>query len=153
VRGLLLTAALLLAAPVHAEPKVVRFVCEIDDGRTRLLPRAKEEDVDDEMHCQATVHDLGGRSASDLVAEVSLLPATGPARVAATDKLSPTGRDGAELRALILPHATWFSAVDWRARPPHLRLVLRIYDKPSPGQKKWRLIATSRPLEVGGRKR
>ena len=152
MRGLLLTAALLLAAPAHAEPKVVRFTCAIGDGRTRVLPRAKEEDVDDEMRCQATIRDLGGRSASDLVAEVSLLPASGPARVAATDKLSPAGRDGAELHAL-LPHATWLSAVDWRARPPRLRLVLHIYDKPSPGQKKWRLIATSRPLELGGKKR
>jgi hypothetical protein len=151
VRLLVWTAALLLAASARGEPRVVRFACEISDARTRIFPRAREEDLDDEMQCQASVRDLGGRSARDLVAEVSLIPPSGPPRVAASDKLSPAA-GGAELRALILPHATWLSAVDWRARPPRLRLVLRIYDRPSPGQTRWRLVAT-RPLDFGRRKR
>jgi hypothetical protein len=131
---------------------VVRFACVIGDDRSQIFPREREEDVDDEMQCQASVRDLGGRSARDLVAEVSLVRPGGPPRVAGSDKLSPAARDGAELQALILPHATWLSAVDWRARPPRLRLVLRIYDRPSPGQKRWRLVASSQ-LELGRRKR
>jgi hypothetical protein len=152
MRGAAWALALLLAAPVHAEPRVVRFACVIADGRTRILPRAREEDLDDEMRCQIVVRELGGRSPGDLVAEVSLQPPSGPPRVAASDRLGPGERDGAELRALILPHATWLSAVDWRTRPPRLRLVLRIYDRPSPGQKRWRLVASS-PLDFGRRKR
>jgi hypothetical protein len=153
VHRLLWIVALLLAAPARAEPRVARFTCAIGDGRARILPRAREESLDDELRCQASLRGLGGRSARDLVAEVSLLPAAGQPRVAASDRLSPgADPDTAELRALLLPSSTWLAAVDWRARPPRLRLVLRIYDKPSPGQKRWRLVAAA-PLELGRRKR
>jgi hypothetical protein len=135
----------------HADPRIAAFTCAIGDNRTRILPRAREEDADDEMHCRASVRSLGGRSAADLVAEVSLLPPAAPARVAASDRLTPAAADTGELGSLILPAATWLSAVDWRARPPRLRLVLRIYDKPPPGQKRWRLVA-SRQLDFGGRR-
>ena len=136
----------------QAAPQIERFTCAIGDNRTRILPRPREEDADDEMRCRVSVRSLGGRSPADLVAEISLLPPAAPARVAASDRLSPTAADSGELRALILPAATWLPAVDWRARPPRLRLVLRIYDKPPPGQKRWRLVAT-RQLDFGGRAR
>jgi hypothetical protein len=145
--------ALALAAPVRAESRVVRFTCVIGDGRTRILPRAREEDLDDEMRCRASVRGLGGRSARDLVAEISLLPPSGPPRVAASDHLSPDAEpDGAEVRSLLLPASTWLSAVDWRGKPPRLRLVLHVYDRPSAGQKRWRLIATGQ-VDFGRRKR
>jgi hypothetical protein len=61
VRHLLQAAALLLlTAPAHAEPRVQRFTCEIGDGRTRILPRAREENADDEIRCSATLRGLGG---------------------------------------------------------------------------------------------
>jgi hypothetical protein len=150
--SLSIAALLLVAAAARNEPRVVTFACQVGDGRTRVLARALEENSDDEMSCRARVQGLGGRSAADLVAEISLLPPSGPARVAATDKLAGTDPDAAELRGLLLPHATWMSAVDWRTRPARVRLVLRIYDKPSPGQKRWRLVATGQ-LEFGRRKR
>jgi hypothetical protein len=140
------------AAAAVARPRVVAFDCHIGDGRTRILvPREREESTDDEIQCRASLRGLGGRSAPDLVAELRVLPPGERFRVVASDKLSHAEgqRDAAQLEALLVPHATWVSAVDWRARgAPRVRLVLCIYDKPSRGGKRWRLIAT-RQLELG----
>jgi len=149
---LILVSLFLLGAPgALAAPRVASFACAIGDGgRSRLHPsRAREEQADDELLCRATLQGLNGRSPSDLVAELRVLPPTGPFRVVASQSLAAGARsDGALLQQLPVPSTTWISAVDWRSRGgPRLRLVLRILDKPSPGQKRWRVVAT-RTLEL-----
>jgi hypothetical protein len=145
-------AALLWPPAAAARPRLVRFACHIGDGRTGVLvPRAREESTDDEMRCRASLRGLGGRSPTDLVAELRLLPPRTSFRVVASDRLSAAedDRDAARLEALFVPHETWLPAVDWRGRDgPRVRLVLCVYDRPSRGSKRWRLIAT-RQLQLG----
>jgi hypothetical protein len=150
MRTVLAALCATLALPAGAAPRLAGVACEIGEkGRTRLFSsRAREEDADDELHCRASLRGLGGRSATDLVAELRVLPPGGPFRVVASQPLSPADADGARLQPLLVPSTTWISAVDWRARGgPRIRLVLTILDKPSPGQKRWRVVAT-RNLEL-----
>ena len=151
MRLVLVSLFLLVAPRAVAAPRVATFACAIgDDGRRRLhTSRAREEQADDELLCRASLQGLNGRSPSDLVAELRVLPPTGPFRVVASQPLGPgRGADGAQLQQLPVPSTTWISAVDWRAKGgPRIRLVLRILDKPSRGQKRWRVVAT-RTLEL-----
>lgn len=148
---LALPLLLLLAPPALAAPRLAAFRCQIGEaGRTRLHPtRDREEEADDELLCRASLQGLNGRSPSDLVAELRLLPPAGPFRVVGSQPLTAAGAaDAARLPELVVPSSTWLSAVDWRARGgPRIRLVLRILDRPSPGQKRWRVVAT-RNLEL-----
>lgn len=140
-------------APASATTRVAVFSCHIGDGRMRVLvPRNKEESSDDEMVCRAVVTGLSGRSARDLAVELRILPPVGAYRVVGTGRLEATdgGRDRARIDELLVPHATWVSAVDWHHRTsPRVRLVLRVLDKPSPWSKRWRLLAMRR-LDLGG---
>jgi hypothetical protein len=142
---------LLLTPSAWAAPRLDTFRCQIgEQGRTRLhATRDREEDADDELMCRARLLGLNGRSPADLIAELRVLPPAGPFRVVASQPLDPGGRaDAARLSELLVPSSTWISAVDWRARGgPRIRLVLRILDRPSPGQKRWRVVAT-RNLEL-----
>jgi hypothetical protein len=88
------------------------------------------------------VRGLGGRSPADLVAELRVLPPRGPYRVVASGALEDESPDRARGPEIFVPHSTWVSAVDWRAR--RLRLVLCVLDKPARGSKRWQLVATRR---------
>ena len=145
-----LLALLLAAIPATSGPRLATFTCEIGAGRSRLFAsRAREERADDELQCRASLRGLNGRSAPDLIAELRLLPPTGPFRVVASQPLSPADTaDAARMQELFVPSSTWVSAVDWRAKGgPRIRMMLRILDRPSPGQKRWRVVAT-RTLEL-----
>jgi hypothetical protein len=147
---LLAFSVMLAALPGPSGPRLATFTCEIGEGRSRLFPsRAREENADDELQCRASLRGLKGRSATDLIAELRVLPPAGPFRVVASQPLSATdSSDGARLQGLIVPSSTWVSAVDWRAKGgPRIRMELRILDKPGPGQKRWRVVA-SRNLEL-----
>ena len=142
----------LAAAPAQAGVRVASFTCVIGSGRTQvLLPRAREEDVNDELLCRATVAGIGGRSPRDLAVELRLLPPVGGYRVVATETLEPgSGRGLAAIDELAVSHATWLATVDWRDRvAPRVRLLLRVLDRPSPGTTRWRLLAQRR-LDLGG---
>jgi hypothetical protein len=151
--GVLLATA--LAAPALAAPRVASFSCRIDGRRTRVLPPQDEGDSYDELLCRLSVVALGGRSAQDLAVELLLLPPDGAYRVVATSPLepSPRGRGRAQLDELVVPHATWAAGIDRRApRSPRLRLLVRLLDRPAPGGRQWRLLAT-RTWELGGKPR
>jgi hypothetical protein len=144
----------LAAGPAQAGARVVSFACHIGDGRTQVLvPREREDDSDDELLCRAAVSGIGGRSAQDLAVELRILPPRGSYRVVASSHLEPATRRGhAEIDELVVPHATWAAAVDWRDRnAPRVRLLLRVLDRPSPGSTRWRVLAIRR-LELGGRR-
>jgi hypothetical protein len=146
---LLLAAA---AEPAQAGARVLSFSCEIGSGRTRVLvPRAREENSNDELLCRAVVGGIGGRNARDLAVELRLLPPQGDYRVVASSHLEPGERRGrAEIDELAVPHASWATAIDWRRpKTPRVRLLLRVLDRPSPGSTRWRVLATRR-LELGG---
>src|SRR5688572_19963053 len=109
-----LLALILAATPLAASPRIAAFACQIgEDGRTRIhATREREENADDELHCRASLRGLGGRSPADLVAELRVLPPTGPFRVVASQPLSPgSTADGARLSQLLVPNSTWISAV------------------------------------------
>jgi hypothetical protein len=134
--------ALAGATTAEAAPRIVAFDCKIGDGRRVMVTAAHEEGSDDEISCRIAVRGLGGRSPADLVAELRLLPPRGPYRVVASGALEDESPDRARAPDIIVPHSTWVSAVDWRAR--RLRLVLCVLDKPPPGSKRWQLVATKR---------
>jgi hypothetical protein len=132
---------LLLSGPALGGPRVTAFECQIGSGRGIHAQRDEEQESDDELACHATVSDLGGRAAADLVAELRALPPRGSFRALASAALEPAG-----LRArspeLYVNHSTWSSAIDWRG--PSLRLVLCILDRPAAGARAWRIVATTR---------
>jgi hypothetical protein len=115
-----------------------------------LVPRAREENSNDELICRAVVGGIGGRNARDLAVELRLLPPQGGYRVVASSHLEPGERRGrAEIDELAVPHASWAAAIDWRSpTTPRVRLLLRVLDRPSPGSTRWRVLATRR-LELG----
>jgi hypothetical protein len=150
VRGVLpsalvawLAAALLGPARVEAAPKIAAFACMIGEGRGIFLKRADEDRSEDELVCRVSLSHLGGRSASDLVAELRIVPPTGPFRVVATTVFESVegARNRAQLDEVVVPHGTWAPAIDWRRRSPGLRIVLCIRDRPAPGSSPWPLVA------------
>jgi hypothetical protein len=141
-KGLCVALAMCLPAAAEAAPQVAAFICTIGDGR-RILPTASQEmQSDDEVSCHASIRDLGGRSAADLVVEIRLLPPRGPFRTVASTALEDESATRARAPDIFVAHSTWASAVDWRAR--RLRLVLCVLDKPPAGSTRWRIIATRR---------
>jgi hypothetical protein len=76
------------------------------------------------------------------VAELRLLPPRGPFRVVASGALESDVADRARAPDIFVPHSTWVSAVDWRAR--RLRLVVYVLDKPARGSKRWQTVAVRR---------
>jgi hypothetical protein len=162
-------AVTLAAGTAHASPRIAAFECRIGEGRGVLPSRAEEGDSDDELICRVTLAGLGGRSPSDLVAELQIVPRAGPFRVVASTEFEPVDSAGerAQIREMVVPHGTWSDTVDWSAPPsrrsatrtaatvhhpsrhtrssrPGLRLVLCVRDRPPPGQTSWRLIARKR---------
>jgi hypothetical protein len=134
--------ALAPSRAAQAAPEITAFKCQIGEGRRISPSRVHEEDSDDEVACRASVRGLRGRSPADLVAEIHLLPPRGPVRVVASAPLEGDSTDRGRAPGIFVPHSTWTSAVDWRAR--RLRLVLRVLDRPPPGSKRWRIVATRR---------
>jgi hypothetical protein len=141
-------AALLLlsAPPAAARPRVAEISCQIGDHRTGVLvPRADEDQSDDELDCRVLVSGLGATRAP-LAAELRVLPPTGPFRVVASQPLQRVERTPGQARLdqLLVPHSTWASGVDWRDREsPRVRLELRIYVRAG-GRPAWRLLAARR---------
>jgi hypothetical protein len=142
IRTRALAVSFFLSAPALAAPRVTTFECRIGDGRGILPARADEDVADDELACHATVSDLGGRGAADLVAELRVLPPGGGFRTVASTALRPAGLR-ARTPELFLAHSAWATAIDWR-RGPRLHLVLCVLDRPAPTARTWRIVARSR---------
>jgi hypothetical protein len=156
LRGVRLIAAtiglgLALAGHAQGRPRVTTFACQIGGHRTGVLvPRADEEDSDDELECQAVVAGLGAAGRRPLAAELRVLPPRGPFWVVGSAPLNwaQARPDEARLPNLFIPHLTWSSGVDWRRqRAPRVRLELRVFGQGG-GPRSWRLLA-SRRLELG----
>lgn len=149
----LLWGLLALPASAHAaRPEVGAFRCEIGDGRTHVLtPRSREEESDDELRCHVFLIGLRRESDAELVGELRIRGPGNRVRVVAT---GPFERQGphARLEDLLVPHATWTSAVVWRApRRPRLELSLHVFTRTSP-KTRWQPVAT-RTLVLDHRRR
>ena len=129
--------ALLLAAAV-VQPSVSALRCEIGEGRTHLLvPREREESADEELRCHAFLVGLRPGSTAELVGELRLRAPGGRVRVVATGTFERSGPH-ARLDNLTVPHATWTSAVAWRApNRPRLELSLHVFTR-LPSSKRWK---------------
>jgi hypothetical protein len=137
----------LAAAPAQARPRVAELSCQIGRHRTGVLvPRAAEEDSDDELDCRAMVSGVTAPRGHEVAAELRVLPPAGPFRVVGSGRLERAAEAPAlaRLDELVVPHSTWASGVDWRNQDsPRVRLELRIYVR-APARPGWRLIATRR---------
>jgi hypothetical protein len=138
----------LLAKPVAAaeHPRLARFHCEIGGDRIHILvPRAAEERTDDELLCQVRLTGLSPHGAAALVAEVRAQAPDGRILTVASGSFE---RDDGQARIdeLVIPHATWVSAVRWGPGSAVLRLTLHVLARP-PNSKQWRPVL-SRALVI-----
>jgi hypothetical protein len=143
VTGLVLVLA--LATAPAAGPRVYTFSCELGDGRTHLLSRARENESEDELRCRAVIIGLPPGDA-ELAGELRLRAPGGRLRVVASSTFE---RDGTEatIQELLVPHATFAPAIWWRPPTrPRLLLELHVFTR-HPRQRRWRTLVV-RPLVI-----
>jgi hypothetical protein len=146
IRALMVLVVLAGPAAAAERPHLVRFHCEIGDGRIHiLLPRAEEESTDDELRCQIRLGGLPPRGRAELVAELHALAPDGRVLTVASAIFD---RDAASARIdeLIVPHATWCNAVAWGPGSALLRLDLQVLAR-APRAKRWQPVL-SRALVI-----
>jgi hypothetical protein len=146
IAALALLGALAAPAPAAERPTLTRFHCEIGSNRIHILiPRAAEERTDDELLCQVRLGGLSPRGQAELAAEVRAQAPDGRVLTVASGTFD-RDENQARIDELVIPHATWVSAVRWGPGSAVLRLTLHVLAR-APGAKHWRPVL-SRALVI-----